>query len=401
MEFLMKKIITLAVALSATMAIANQAPKIYLTTGSDAVQSINKTLDKSLEIVEENSHGMSVIGIAADKVAHLSEMMHEKFKRCGGFMEHASLKEALKVLRNESTMTKGMVGLFDLYNLDQAALVEPMVEMVQPVKIKETIEKLSSFHNRYYKSQTGVDSQAYLKSKWEAVLASRSDASVEFFEHTAWPQPSVIATITGSENPDEIIVIGGHADSISGYFGGATKRAPGADDNASGMATITEVMRVLVESNYQPKKTVMFMGYAAEEVGLKGSKEIAASFKAKGKNVIGVMQLDMTNFDGSSDADIVLMSDFTNKEQNDFLAKIIDTYVGVSWGWSKCGYACSDHASWTSNGYPASMPFESKMEDMNKKIHTSADLLENMRGNAIHASKFAKMAVAYMVELAK
>jgi leucyl aminopeptidase len=70
-------------------------------------------------------------------------------------------------------------------------------------------------------------------------------------------------------------------------------------------------------------------------------------------------------------------------------------------GLSRCGYGCSDHASWHRNGFPASMPFESTMGDINRKIHTTADTLEPMGGTAKHAVKFAQMAVAYAVEMAK
>jgi leucyl aminopeptidase len=115
------------------------------------------------------------------------------------------------------------------------------------------------------------------------------------------------------------------------------------------------------------------------------------------------MQLDMTNAHGSKkkNLDIVLMSDFTNKSQNEFFGNLIDEYVKVPWGYSKCGYGCSDHASWHRVGYPASIPFESTMRDINPKIHTTSDTLENMGGSANHARKFAKLAIAYMVELSE
>ena len=207
-------------------------------------------------------------------------------------------------------------------------------------------------------------------------------------------------TIAGSEKSDEVVILGGHADSIAGMFGGSGK-APGADDNASGIATITEVIKILMNNNYKPKRTVQFMGYSAEEVGLLVSKEIAASYKAKGIKVIGVMQLDMTLFKGTADKDIVMMADFTNGAQNEFLGKLIDEYVKVSWGYSRCGYGCSDHASWTANGYPSSFPFEATMEDINHKIHTPNDTLQTSGGDAKHAAKFAKLATAFVVELAK
>jgi leucyl aminopeptidase len=197
-----------------------------------------------------------------------------------------------------------------------------------------------------------------------------------------------------------VIVLGGHQDSINGSFGGATATAPGADDNASGISTITEVIRSLVDSSYQPQKTIKFMAYAAEEVGLLGSKEISTQFKNKNVNVIGIMQLDMTNFQGTKELDIVMMRDYTNDEQNIFIGSILDKYLPeVKWGYDKCGYGCSDHASWNAQGYPASMPFESRKGDMNRNIHTAKDLISVSGGTATHAAKFAKMAIAYIVEL--
>ncbi len=139
---------------------------------------------------------------------------------------------------------------------------------------------------------------------------------------------------------------------------------------------------------------------AVEEVGPRGSKEIASNFKSNGLDVIGVMQLDMTNLNGS-DLDIVMMKDFTNSEQNAFIGNLIDQYLPeITWGYDKCGYGCSGHASWHSQGYPASMPFESMKRDMNGVIHSKKDTISKSGRHAWHAVKFAKMAIAYVVELA-
>lgn len=395
----MKFLVSIFVLASAVSAMAN-SPEVYMTTGSDVIKSAQKHMNSAVEVIDVKN-GIAILKVNANKTLHMSHMMHEDFHRCGGYVVHESLEEAKAALNNTAVREYASKGLFELYEIDQTEKVEPMVDLVQEEKIRATITKLSSFKNRFYKSKYGQNSQAWLKAHWEELTQNRSDASVEFFQHSAWPQPSVIATIKGSDRADEVIVIGGHADSISGWFGGNEVNAPGADDNASGISTVTEALRVLVESDYKPSRTIKFMAYAAEEVGLKGSKEIANKHKADGINVVGVMQLDMTNFDGTNDADIVLISDYTNRQQNEFIGKLIDTYVKVPWAWSKCGYACSDHASWTNAGFPASIPFEAKKEDMNRQIHTANDLLRNMRGNANHAQKFAKLAVAYMVELAK
>jgi leucyl aminopeptidase len=228
----------------------------------------------------------------------------------------------------------------------------------------------------------------------------RSDFSVELFTHSRWSQPSVVATLVGTEFPDEIVVIGGHGDSIGSQFGGETARAPGADDNASGIATFTEAMRVILDSGWHPKRTIKFMSYAAEEVGLRGSKEIAQSFASAGRKVVGVMQFDMTAFNGSNSR-IGLMRDYTNDALSDFTIKLIDEYVSYGWVNDECGYACSDHASWTSAGYPSAMPFESTYDGHNHNIHTARDTIENADATGGHSAKFAKLALAYLVEVAK
>ncbi|MFN8369178.1 MAG: hypothetical protein U0T83_00980 [Bacteriovoracaceae bacterium] len=72
-----------------------------------------------------------------------------------------------------------------------------------------------------------------------------------------------------------------------------------------------------------------------------------------------------------------------------------------NWGHSTCGYACSDHASWTANGYPASMPFEATMNTMNNKIHTANDVIALSGGTAENAAKFSKLGTSFLIEMAK
>lgn len=377
------------------------AKDLYITIGSDAVQSAEKSV-KSNQLASQE--GISVLRIQESDVESLSELMHEKFNRCGGFIVHDSLDEALKVISDSKIRLQAKsLDLFN-YNISEGETVQRMLTQVNEFGIREMILKLSSFKNRYYKAQTGVDSQAYVKSTWEKLAGSRADVSVEYFQHDRWPQPSVVMTVEGSSKKDEIIVIGGHADSIAGFFGRERARAPGADDNASGIATITEVIRVIMDGGYKPERTIQFMAYAAEEVGLLGSKAIANQYRSEGKKVVGVVQFDMTNHKGTEELDIVFMTDYTNEAQTKFMGSLIDTYLtDVSWGYSRCGYGCSDHASWHNAGFPASMPFESTMNDINGKIHTARDTIDvaGSGGTADHAEKFARLGVAFVVEMGK
>jgi leucyl aminopeptidase len=393
----MKKTLGIVALILSTAVFA--APKAqWLTVDNDVLAKIRPKLDKAVQTLF-SSQGASVVKLEQGEVEKLSALIHNELHRCGGFIAHESYEEAREAIASQGESYFAKSAIFADYEINRQSDVRPMVAQVSDANIQASIEKLAAFKTRYYKSETGVQSSQHIRDTWASLAKSRNDVKVELVSHRSWPQASIVMTIEGSEKSDEIVIIGGHADSIAGMFGGGG-RAPGADDNASGISTITEIIRILMENNFKPARTVQFMGYAAEEVGLLGSKDIAASYKAAGKKVVGVIQFDMTLRHGTADKDIVFMSDFTNAAQNEFLGKLIDEYVKVPWGYSKCGYGCSDHASWTSNGYPASIPFESTMGDINHNIHTDRDTLENAGGDAKHAAKFAKLGVAFIGELA-
>jgi leucyl aminopeptidase len=67
---------------------------------------------------------------------------------------------------------------------------------------------------------------------------------------------------------------------------------------------------------------------------------------------------------------------------------------------TKCGYACSDHASWTQAGYQSSSSIESSFEDSNKNIHSTNDRMDISDEFSIkHMAQFSKLAIAFAVEL--
>ncbi len=383
-----------APALACKLAVRLPAPKVaFITVDPDAVATLNALEDRgeirNVDIIEADDDRaiMSVRKADLDRVAHV---MHERFDRCGGFMVHDSLEDAqedLSLLRDNRPID---------YRLDRAADVKAAVAMVDAERIRATIGELQGMGSRYYKSQTGADASRWLALRWRS-LTPRTDVTIDLVE-TGYPQKTVVMTIPGTTRASEVIVIGGHLDSIS--LSGFSSDAPGADDDASGIATLTEVARVLLAQDYRPERTIQFVAYAAEEVGLVGSQQLAKAYKQRGIDVVGALQLDMTNYQGS-DKDIWLMKDFTSAAQNKFLIALIEAYVHATWGMDACGYACSDHASWTKIGVPASMPFESRMNQRNKNIHTGRDTLETSGNNAAHAAKFAKLGAAYAIELGK
>ncbi|OGR71851.1 MAG: hypothetical protein A2089_09005 [Elusimicrobia bacterium GWD2_63_28] len=327
----------------------------------------------------------------ADRVAELAAGMHRAYYRAPGFFAHDTLESALEDLKAPRPVPARA------YAIDQAARVKELLPLVKEAPIVSAIASLSAFKNRGSRYATGVDASKWLQKEWAKLASGRPDVSVAPFKHAAFPQESVVLTLRGATEPDNVVVIGGHIDCVAGY---GDTLAPGADDNASGASVTQEVARALIEGGYRPAKTIKFIGFAAEEAGLRGSADIAAAFRKDGVKVEGMLNLDMVNYKGSA-KDIYFVTDNTSPDQNAFLGKLIDTYTEYTWGSFKCGYGCSDHASWTKNGYPASMAFESTFEQYNPSIHKPVDTLAQTGGRAEHAFKFARLGVAYAVELAK
>src|SRR4029079_6333468 len=100
---------------------------------------------------------------------------------------------------------------------------------------------------------------------------SRPDVTVELIDH-GYAQKSVVMTIPGTTRASEVVVIGGHLDSISP--GMRSGNAPGGEHDRSGIATLTEVARALLAKGVRFERTIKFIAYAAEEVGLRGSLSI-------------------------------------------------------------------------------------------------------------------------------
>ncbi len=412
------------VALAATAAAAAfatlpaQAAPAWITLSADALAVLQRMVPQAEVLgqaevavaVPESARSSAlrtrqetVVAVEVDDqwLEMLSLMVHRELQRCGGYVFHPSRAAALATLHrlSQQAVEPLAVGPAPSYAVDNGAQVAPLMPLLQASQLIATVDRLATFQNRRYNSSHGVAAAAWIATHWRSLIpANRRDVRVVEISHPTWAQKSVMLEIVGSTHGDETIVLGGHLDSIApGSIEGS--RAPGADDNASGIAALTEVIRVMMAGNYRPSRTLRFIGYAAEEVGLRGSGEIAADFLGRADKVMGVLQLDMTAFQGDS-TDIWLYTDYTNAAQNAFLAALVTKYLpGHTVGYSACGYACSDHASWHNRGFRASFPHEASNANYNRLIHTINDTTAAFGNDPQHMLKFTKLALAYAVEL--
>ena len=405
-----------AVAVAAAVAAAGAAAApAWLTIGDDAYTLLRSVApqaqllsSRDVPVLAPRERGSAALVSATDRVhavqvdenllPQLSLQVHAELHRCGGFVRHESMAEALAVLHRLRGDAEPAV-LAPSYALDDGAVVTARLPQMQSSQILSTIESLAAFQNRMYTSTSGVAASDWLATRWRELAGTRADVVVSQVAHNGWPQKSVSLVIRGrGSNRSETVVLGAHLDSIAS--GPAqTVRAPGADDDASGVASLTEVIRVLLDSGWKPQRTVEFIAYAAEEVGLLGSGQIAQKYARLKKPVVGVLQLDMTAYQGDA-TDLWLYTDYTNAAQNQFVASLAATYLpALTVGYDRCGYGCSDHASWTGKGFAASFPFEASFAHYNHQIHTGNDTTATFGNQAEHALKFAQLALAFAVEL--
>ena len=385
---------------------------VYVVMSRNSYEGMRDLVPAGVTKADSAGTALIVSKIRAYQLSQVSERIHVREQRCGGFFAFASQAEADAFVRNDrSAQGVARKAALAAYTIDNQATVNPWLSLVQHTNIYNTINTLSTYQNRYYASTTGRTSAEWIRTTWQGLAGSRTDVTSELSTcSNCSTQPSVILTIQGAELPGEIVVLGAHLDSINGSAGGSlTQRAPGADDDASGIATLTEVLRIAMANGWRPKRTVKFIGYAAEEVGLRGSNAIAQAHRTANANVVAVLQLDMTNYRSGGTVDMRLVSDYSNVDMKTFLTNLFDTYLaprGMTRGTYTCGYGCSDHASWTSAGYPSAMFFEAGTgatsgSSYNPYIHTANDTLANMGNSAQNSAKFAQLGLAFLGEAAK
>jgi hypothetical protein len=115
---------------------------------------------------------------------------------------------------------------------------------------------------------------------------------------------NVVATIQGSLTPNRIYVVSGHLDSRCTIVTNNTSDCPGADDDASGVAVMMELARVL--ATHAPESTIVLTAVDGEEEGLFGSANQAKLFKAANADIQGMFSDDIVGAsraqDGTSDA---------------------------------------------------------------------------------------------------
>jgi leucyl aminopeptidase len=210
--------------------------------------------------------------------------------------------------------------------------VAPLAKNLSTDSLQANLEKLSSFHTRYYKSTYGLESSDWVLEKVNQIIkeaGAQDNVYAESFPHT-WQQHSVIATIPGQSN--STVVIGAHQDSINLWLP-SVLAAPGADDDGSGTVTILEVFAALLGSEDvvagKAPNTIEFHWYSAEEGGLLGSQAIFQQYEKDGRDVKAMLQQDMTGYvqgtlDKGEPESVGVIMDFVDPGLTAFIKTVVE-----------------------------------------------------------------------------
>ena len=192
-----------------------------------------------------------------------------------------------------------------------------VVRQISPENIEASIRKLVSFGTRHTLSATTSETHGigaarrWLQEEFERYAkdsGGRLAVSLDQFTQPAGernPQPvqvvNVVATLPGEqpESRDRIYVVSGHYDSRVSDPMNSTADAPGADDDASGVAAVLEMARVMSKQKWDA--TLVFIAVAGEEQGLFGSTHWAKMAKTKNWNIAGMITNDIIGSPRSDD----------------------------------------------------------------------------------------------------
>lgn len=353
------------------------------------VGPVAQIADSFGEVLAEAPGNFAVVRVAPENLAELAGQLHRWNNACGSIVK----LDGKPVAR---AMRAAPVPVVPIAGVDPR--VAALVAQVEATRLRASIAELAAFGTRYNQADTGKAVAQKLADKYTALAVGRDDVEVTTYDHgSSQPQKSLVVRIKGASRPDEVIVLGSHIDSINlpwSYFSPDIS-APGADDNASGTATNLEIFRILMASGAKLERTLEIHGYAAEELGLLGSADIADDYAGRHVNVVSMMQLDMTAYKASGAEDkIYFVTNDSDPAFVDQLATLVTGYTGLPFGKESLPQGSSDHASWRKHGFSTAFPFENPKAD-NPKIHSSDDTL-NVATAMTLAQGFGKLGVAYV-----
>ena len=287
--------------------------------------------------------------------------------------------------------------------VDSQATMLNLMNQVDADRLFFHVDTLSGFQTRHVNSPTssttiGIGAAYnYVKGQFEAIQA-QSRGNFNVFTHqfslnyadVPTQQYNVVGVVSGTEVNSGYVVVTAHYDSISLAREDATAFAPGANDDASGMAVLMETARIM--STRPHRRSVMFVAFSAEEVGRVGSIEFVKFLQSRNTPISAVINLDIVGSQtGSNGAvagnEIRAFSVSPNEGASRQLARAIEIIALTSplnmsvlvQDLPDREGRYGDHLSFSEAGYPAMRLIE-PLEERDRQ-HTARDSMEDIQAS--------------------
>ena len=199
--------------------------------------------------------------------------------------------------------------------------IEKMIAEVSKDSLESYVKKMVSFGTRNTLStQTNPKRGIGAARNWVLSnfneFAKKSNGRLTAFIDTTTIQPdrrrvdasillgNVMATLKGTDaNDDRIFIISGHLDNMRSNVMDRTGEAPGANDDASGVAAVIECARVMSKHSFPA--TIIFVAFSGEEQGLLGANYLAEKAKKQNWNIEAVLNNDIMGSNNSNETNII------------------------------------------------------------------------------------------------
>ena len=205
--------------------------------------------------------------------------------------------------------------------IQRDALIEGMVKEVSADSLKSYITKMVSFGTRNTLTSTtdknrGIGAaRNWVLSRFNSIakqsngrLSAMVDTTTYKADGRRVDRPinlgNVMATLKGTDpNDNRIFIISGHLDNMRGSPTDSIGDAPGANDDASGVAAVIECARIMSKNSYPA--TIIFVAVSGEEQGLLGAGYLAKKARSNNWNIEAVLNNDIMGSNNSNETNII------------------------------------------------------------------------------------------------
>ncbi|WP_458744470.1 M28 family metallopeptidase [Candidatus Nitrosocosmicus sp. T] len=266
--------------------------------------------------------------------------------------------------------------------------IQSILEEVSTERLKQYLNSLSNFHTRHSKSPLLNEAGDWIMNELRGF--GYKDTFYHFFKSTIDNEEFELRNIVCKKDgiDKKLILVCAHYDCIMERNEDSVSRAPGANDNGSGVSAIIEMARVLANENL--RHSIQFVFFSGEEQGLLGSKSYAKYIKENGMDLYRLVNLDMIGYPSFAPNTVIIERDnntdvkHNQVRENDIesiefgeMMKDMTSAVGLQFDLDSI--YDSDYEPFEAKGYVVIGAYDGSADSIkNPHYHSSSDMPENI-----------------------